>query len=134
MCAQDGPGAGTSCTAGGGVDFSQFDTSGSIAGTPDQVIDGVIIVSNAGFPGIALPVKDLSGNQILNFLGAPPSFTYADVTIGAVAISGAEGFGGEKATFVTAHEFGHLLGFCDLYNEDGAATDMPSTLAMNSRV
>lgn len=127
VCAQDGPGAGTSCTAGGGVDFSQFDTSGSIAGTPDQVIDGVIIVSNAGFPGIALPIKDLTGNQLLGFFGPFPEFVYGDTLISAVAIAGFARRP-QHTTWVSVHEFGHLLGWADLYNEDGTSTDMPYTL------
>jgi M6 family metalloprotease-like protein len=127
-CAQQGPGAGRACTSGGGVDLKAFDTSGATAGVPDGFVDGVILVTNGGFSSITLPVKDLSGNQILNFLGRLPSFTYGTETVGAVSIAGVEGQGGAKATFVSAHEFGHLLGFADLYNEDGTTDDLPYTI------
>ena len=127
VCAQDGPGAGTTCTAGGGVDFSQFDTSGTVAGTPDQVIDGVIIVSNARFPGIALPIKDLTNNQLLGFFGPFPEFVYGDTLINAVAIAGFASRP-QHTTWVSVHEFGHLMGWADLYNEAGTSTDMPYTL------
>lgn len=126
-CAQGGPGPTTSCTQGGGVDFSQFDTSGIIAGTPDGVIDGIILVSNAGFPGIALPIKDLSNNQLLGLFGPFPEFVYGGVLINAVAIAGFASRP-QHTTWVSVHEFGHLLGWADLYNEDGTSTDMPYSL------
>ncbi|MDP2341108.1 MAG: hypothetical protein Q8O67_09130 [Deltaproteobacteria bacterium] len=136
-CASEGPGGDKSCTAGGGVDFARYDTSGNQQGVPDGFVDGVIIVSNAGFPGIALPVKDLAINPLLSFFGPFPTFTYpaagtaddpeAGVVVASVGIAGRTGRPGRE-TFVSVHEFGHLLGFCDLYNESGATTDLPYTL------
>jgi hypothetical protein len=126
-CASDGPGAATDCTAGGGVNFVDFDTSGIVAGTPDQVVDGVLLVSNARFPGIALPIKDLTTNPLLQFLGPFPEFAYDGVIVGAVAIAGFAQ-APEHTTWVSVHEFGHLMGWADLYNEDGTTTDMPYTL------
>ncbi len=130
QCAATGPGAGTSCTAGGGVDFARYDTSGNQEGVADGFVDGVIIVSNAGFPGIALPVKDLATNPLLSFLGPFPSFAYPDddgVVVASVGIAGRTGRPGRE-TFVSVHEFGHLLGFCDLYNEAGSTNDLPYSL------
>lgn len=129
-CAHAGPGGGSACTAGGGVDFARYDTSGNQQGVADGFVDGVIIVSNAGFPGIALPVKDLATNPLLSFFGPFPSFTYPDddgVVVASVGIAGRTTRPGRE-TFVSVHEFGHLLGFCDLYNESGATTDHPYTL------
>lgn len=122
-CALEGPGGDRRCTGGGGVDLAAFDQSG-VAGVADGFVDGVLIVSNAAFPGIALPVKDLSQQPLLALLGALPSFTYGEHTIPSVGIAG---FARAPAreTFVAVHEFGHLLGFCDLYNEAGTTTDLP---------
>ena len=125
-CATNGPAPELACTAGGGVRIHEFDTSGPVEGTPDGVADGVILVSNAGFPGIALPVRDLT-TGILSFLGPFPSLTYDGVIVGQVAIAGREVLPAH-ATFVSAHEFGHLLGWCDLYNDKGTTSDMPYTL------
>jgi M6 family metalloprotease-like protein len=128
QCASTGPSASLGCTSGGGVKFSDFDTSGPVEGTPDHVTDGVIILSNAGFPGIALPIDDIATTPLYQqLLGPLPSFVYDGVTVGAVAIAGRETLPA-KAVFVSTHEFGHLLGWCDLYNENQTSTDMPYTL------
>jgi len=125
-CATDGPGGARTCTAGGGVDFAAFDKSGNQEGIADGFVDGVILVSNAGFPGIALPVKDLATTSLLSFFGPFPAFSYDGVTVASVAIAGRTTRPGRE-TFISVHEFGHLLGFCDLYNESGAASDLPYT-------
>jgi M6 family metalloprotease-like protein len=129
-CASEGPGGDKSCTAGGGVDFARYDTSGNQQGVADGFVDGVVIVSNAGFPGIALPVRDLASQPLLSFLGPFPTFTYPDdsgVVVASVGIAGRTSRPGRE-TFVSVHEFGHLLGFCDLYNEAGTTSDLPYTL------
>jgi M6 family metalloprotease-like protein len=125
-CAAEGPGAGRTCTAGGGVDFPAFDTSGQ-QGVADGFVDGVILVSNAAFPGIALPVKDLATSALLSFIGPFPDFSYDGVVVPSVAIAGRAQRPGRQ-TWVSVHEFGHLLGFADLYDEKGATTDLPYTL------
>lgn len=122
-----GPDDALGCTAGGGVDLTGFDTSGAIEGTPDTIADGVILVSNAGFPGIALPIKELATNSLLQFLGPFPEFTYDGVTVGSVAIAGRASLP-QHSAWVAVHEFGHLLGYVDLYDESGQTTDMPYTL------
>ena len=133
LCATDGPAEGRGCTSGGGVDLHDVDVSGGDEGSPDGFVDGVIIVSNAAFPGIALPVKDLSQQQLLRLFGPFPSFQYSGgdgvepVTIAAVGIAGSA-TKPQRETFVAVHEFGHLLGFADLYNEAGTTTDLPYSL------
>lgn len=127
QCAQNGPGPGRTCTTGGGVDLAQFDTSGQTPGVPDGYVDGVIVISNAGFPGIALPVKELSENQLMRLLGAMPGFTYGDYTVPSVAIAGHVS-PPQRDVWLSVHEFAHLLGFADLYDETGQTTDMPFTV------
>ena len=122
-CAKLGPGGGRRCTSGGGVLFTDVDRSGP-AGMPDHFADGVILVSNGPFPGITLPVKWLAENPILRITLPPlPSFSYDGVTVGAVAISGRSN--GRSVSQISIHEFGHLLGFADLYNERQSTTDLP---------
>jgi M6 family metalloprotease-like protein len=126
-CASDGPGADRTCTTGGDVDFSRFDNAGPNGDVADGVADGVIFVSNAGFPGIALPIKHLSDAELLSFLGPFPEFSYDGVVVGAVAVAGRES-APRRASYVSVHEFGHLLGWCDLYTETGSNSDMPYTV------
>jgi M6 family metalloprotease-like protein/uncharacterized protein (TIGR03382 family) len=132
LCASAGPSAERRCTSGGGVDLAAFDTSGTRQGVTDGFVDGVIVISNAQFPGIALPVRDLSSQPLLSFLGPLPSFVYPSpgtdgITVPSIGIAGFER-APARETFVAVHEFGHLLGFCDLYNEAGTTTDLPWTV------
>ncbi|MBI5497868.1 MAG: hypothetical protein HY904_22865 [Deltaproteobacteria bacterium] len=124
VCAQDGPGSGRSCTAGGGADLGEVDVEGP-AGVPDGWVDGVLLVSNAPFGGIALPVRWLRDNPLLQFTYPPlPDFTYGSQQVGIVAIAGRSG-APRHAAYVSVHEYGHVLGLADLYNESGSTTDMP---------
>lgn len=127
LCAIAGPSAERRCSSGGGVDLAAFDTSGQQPGVADGFVDGVLVVSNASFPGIALPVKDLSGQALLTFLGPLPTFTYGDLTVPSVGIAGFA-TSPQRETLIAVHEFGHLLGFCDLYNDAGTTTDLPYTV------
>jgi M6 family metalloprotease-like protein/MYXO-CTERM domain-containing protein len=126
LCATAGPSPERTCTVGGGVDLADYDTSGP-DGAPDGFVDGVIVVSNAAFPGIALPVRDLSQSNLLRFFGPFPEFSYDGVVVPSVAIAG-RASRPQRQTWVSVHEFGHLLGFADLYNESGSTTDLPYTL------
>jgi M6 family metalloprotease-like protein len=125
LCATAGPSPERTCTEGGGVDLAAFDTSGN-QGTADGYVDGVIVVSNAAFPGIALPVAHLS-SSVLAFSGPHPSFSYDGVVVPSVAIAGRERRP-HRQSWVAVHEFGHLLGFADLYNESQTTTDIPYSL------
>ncbi|MBI1945100.1 MAG: hypothetical protein HYS27_05355 [Deltaproteobacteria bacterium] len=126
-CAQSGPGAGVDCTEGGGVDLTAFDLSGLVPGTPDGFVDGVLVVSNGGFPGITLPAQELSENALFNLLGPLPSFIYGSETVGAIAVAGRVE-PPNREVWVAVHEFGHALGYADLYDENGGSTDMPYTV------
>ncbi len=125
LCATAGPSVERTCSEGGGVDLADFDVAGSSAG-PDGFVDGVIVVSNAAFPGIALPVQDLA-TGVLSFSGPHPDFVYDDVQVAAVAIAG-RATRPHRQTWVAVHEFGHLLGFADLYDESQSTTDLPYSL------
>jgi M6 family metalloprotease-like protein len=82
-----------------GVDFSRYDLNGP-DGEPDGWIDGVLLMHNINFGGIALPIHYLKTDGPLEYDG---------VKINIVGIS--------ENPLVALHEYGHLLGFADLYDE-----------------
>ena len=82
------------------VDFSRYDINGP-NGEPDGWTDGVLLMHNINFGGIALPIHFLRMER-----GA---LEYDGTKINIVAISESE--------LVALHEFGHLLGWADLYDE-----------------
>lgn len=88
-----------------GVDFSQYDTNGP-DGKPDGYCDGIIFLVPSYSGGIAPPIypflKDENGE---------PANVWDGITVGAIAISNTD-------AQTVLHEFGHLLGFADLYNFD----------------
>ena len=91
-----------------GVKFTDFDVNGP-AGTVDGTIDGFLLLTNTPFGGIALPVFEFNdGDNLSGGTGGP--FILDGVKIPYVAIAGEHE--------VLLHEFGHLLGFTDLYDED----------------
>lgn len=107
------------------VDFSNFDINGATPGAPDGVIDGIIFLSNIDFGGIALPHSRLCelGGSFCDVPDWDP--TYDDTLIPFVAIAASGGRDIERAMFLSIHEFGHLLGLADLYDESNATTDLP---------
>jgi M6 family metalloprotease-like protein len=106
----------------GKVDFSKFDANG-VNGAPDGVIDGVMIVVNVPGVGIAFPIEYVnSGGNLAGGTGGP--LLLDGVKIPYAAIGGASFAGGaQHLEYVILHEFGHLLGFADLYYEHPMAGD-----------
>lgn len=95
----------------GGLDFSAFDVNGR-RGTPDAWIDGVMLLTNVPFGGIAFPFAYFNrGDNLAG--GANGPLIVDGLKIGHFAIAG------ESDAFVMVHEFGHLLGLTDLYDESG---------------
>lgn len=82
------------------VDWSRYDINGP-DGEPDGWIDGVLLMHNINFGGIALPI------HFLRMERGP--LEYDGVKVNIVGISENE--------LVALHEFGHLLGWADLYDE-----------------
>ncbi|MEM6731243.1 MAG: hypothetical protein AAF658_06785, partial [Myxococcota bacterium] len=107
------------------IDFRDFDTNGPTAGTPDGVVDGVIFLSNIDFGGIALPHVRVC--ELLPSFCPDTSWdsVYDNTLVPWVAIAAASNGDLERANYVAIHEYGHLLGFADLYDESFQTTDLP---------
>lgn len=94
-----------------GLDFSQFDVNGR-RGTPDGWIDGVMLLTNVPFGGIGFPFAYFNKGSNLNG-GTRGPLEVDGVKIGHFAIAG------DSDHWVMVHEFGHILGLTDLYDESG---------------
>ena len=106
----------------GKVDFSKFDVNG-VNGQPDGVVDGVMIVVNVPGVGIAFPIEYVNtGGNLAGGTGGP--LVLDGVKIPYCAVGGASFSSGvQHLEYVILHEFGHLLGFADLYYQHPSAGD-----------
>jgi M6 family metalloprotease-like protein len=92
-----------------GTDFSRFDLSGR-RGEPDGYADGVMVLLNVPFAGIAFPMGYFNdGDNLAGGTGGP--LIVDGVKISHLAI------GGDANAQVLVHEAGHVLGLTDLYDE-----------------
>ncbi|MEW5737434.1 MAG: hypothetical protein AB1938_00825 [Myxococcota bacterium] len=94
-----------------GFDFTQLDLNGR-KGVADGWADGVMILTNTPFGGIAFPFAFFNRGDNLNGGSGGPLIVQG-IKLGHFAIAG------EGDRFVMIHEFGHLLGLTDLYDESG---------------
>lgn len=94
-----------------GVDFSAYDVNGR-RGTPDGWVDGVMMLMNTPFGGVAFPFAYFNqGDDLAGGMGGAAKLDGVKVPLVALA--------GDSDSRVMIHEFGHLLGLTDLYDETG---------------
>lgn len=116
--AHDGCFAGaTHCDGSAAVDFSLYDQNG-IFQRKDGFVDGVMLVTNIPNVFISLPLSalnDAGPDDLAQGHGGP--FVLDDTKIPLVAVCGDPRLAGTHPENACVHEFGHLLGLADLYQE-----------------
>ncbi len=97
-------------SADAGDDFSTLDVNGRF-GNPDGWVDGVMLLTNIDFGGIAFPFAYFNmGDNLAGGMGGP--LIVDGIKVGHVAIAG-------NSSYLTlVHEFAHVLGLTDLYDEN----------------
>lgn len=98
------------------LNLKDFDLNGP-GGKPDGWVDGIMLMPNGDFPGIALPISNPTLMRYAKLISptikvANTPYERDGVKVGAIAISAAF-----EEDVVPLHEFGHLLGWGDLYHE-----------------
>ncbi len=94
-----------------GFDFTAFDVNGR-KGQPDGWLDGVMLLINVPFGGIAFPFAYFNrGDNLAGSVDGP--LVVDGKRVGHFAVAG------DGDRYVMVHEFGHLLGLTDLYDETG---------------
>ncbi|RME53809.1 MAG: hypothetical protein D6795_04960, partial [Deltaproteobacteria bacterium] len=93
-----------------GVQYRDFDNNGLEEGVADGWVDGVILLANLPtLRSITVPIAQITRDpSLITFDG--------ETKVGAVAVTNAYDW-----INVAPHEFGHLLGFVDLYDYDGSS-------------
>jgi len=101
-----------------GIDLSQFDVNGADAGVADGYFDGVIVETDI-YGGVALPLAALFSNMavVTAWPRAPDAGFLDDGGVDGAFDGGPTLRCGTVALIPPdRHEFGHTLGFIDLYN------------------
>jgi len=103
------------------LDLSDFDVNGADDSGPDGYFDGIIVHTDMYY-GVGLPLAVFAGPAVV---GATSEGDLRVVAAGNVALAPPE-----------HHEFGHILGFIDLYGGptvNGLMADVDATLSAYSR-
>lgn len=106
----------TRATRESALDWRRYDLNGP-DGKPDGYADGVLILWNGSHYGIAFP---------FGLLDARLAFEHDGVRVPLVGLAS-----GPRVLGVALHEFGHLLGLADLYDEHGTTLGFSLSLMGN---
>jgi M6 family metalloprotease-like protein/MYXO-CTERM domain-containing protein len=107
----------------GGIRYTDFDING-INQTPDGTVDGLLLLTNTTFGGIALPIAQLNSGDNLDG-GTGGTFLMDGVLLPYISIAGTKE--------ILLHEFGHQLGLTDLYDQDSYEGGLDLSLMGNWR-
>lgn len=106
-----------------GIDFAQFDVNGPLGGA-DGIVDGMVLVTNMGGAGIGVPIFSINtGDNLAGGRGG--AFVVDGVEVRYVAVATDRGNG--RPQEIALHEFGHILGLTDLYDESSQSAGLQFT-------